>query len=161
MSDGRCGESVADAVDRFLDGIKTKTTRNSYAETLAHIIASVGARAVAVLGPNDYAAVMGRWDGAATAPAPAAAPALTAGALRMARRRPLDHAMPVIDTPGGAVPTGPLVWAATGVDLALLGSMPALAALVRRPADVAPYVAGTAVLAAYVLSSGSRAATGA
>ncbi|OPG04584.1 hypothetical protein B1L11_37450, partial [Microbispora sp. GKU 823] len=63
---------------------------------------------------------------------PAAAPALAAGALRMARRRPVDHSMPVIDTPGGAVPTGPLIWAATGVDLALLGSLPALAALASR-----------------------------
>ncbi|MGI5156445.1 DUF6297 family protein [Microbispora sp. CA-102843] len=92
---------------------------------------------------------------------PAAAPALAAGALRMARRRPVDHSMPVIDTPGGAVPTGPLIWAATGVDLALLGSLPAIAALASRPASVAPYVAaqavaGAAVLAAYVLRSARR-----
>ncbi|GIH61413.1 hypothetical protein Msi02_22300 [Microbispora siamensis] len=92
---------------------------------------------------------------------PAAAPALAAGALRMARRRPVDHSMPVIDTPGGAVPTGPLIWLATGVDLALLGSLPALAALASRPASVAPYVAaqavvGAAVLAAYVLRSARR-----
>ncbi|MGW5260386.1 DUF6297 family protein [Microbispora sp. NPDC004025] len=93
---------------------------------------------------------------------PAAAPALAAGALRMARRRPVDHSMPVIDTPGGAVPTGPLIWAATGPDVALLGSLPALAALVTRPADVVPYVAaqavaGAAVLAALVLRSARRA----
>ncbi|WP_310741921.1 DUF6297 family protein [Microbispora sp. H13382] len=93
---------------------------------------------------------------------PAAAPALAAGALRMARRRPVDHSMPVIDTPGGAVPTGPLIWAATGPDVALLGSLPALAALVTRPADVVPYVAaqavaGAAVLAAFVLRSVRRA----
>ncbi|WP_182899180.1 DUF6297 family protein [Microbispora sp. H10830] len=94
---------------------------------------------------------------------PAAAPALAAGALRMARRRPVDHSMPVIDTPGGAVPTGPLIWALTGVDLALFGSLPALAALASRPASVAPYVAaqavaGAAVLAAYILrpSRGNR-----
>jgi len=94
---------------------------------------------------------------------PAAAPALAAGALRMARRRPVDHSMPVIDTPGGAVPTGPLLWAFTGVDLALAGSLPALAALASRPASVAPYLAaqaviGAAVLTAYVLRSarGSR-----
>ncbi|MEU8276021.1 DUF6297 family protein [Microbispora bryophytorum] len=90
---------------------------------------------------------------------PAAAPALAAGALRMARRRPVDHSMPVIDTPGGAVPTGPLIWAATGPDIALLGSLPTLAALVTRPADVLPYVAaqavaGAAVLAAYILWPG-------
>ncbi|MBB2744088.1 UNVERIFIED_ORG: hypothetical protein FHR35_003924 [Microbispora rosea subsp. rosea] len=94
---------------------------------------------------------------------PAAAPALAAGALRMARRRPVDHSMPVIDTPGGAVPTGPLIWALTGVDLALFGSLPALAALASRPASAAPYVAaqavaGAAVLAAYILrpSRGNR-----
>ncbi|KAB8184570.1 DUF6297 family protein [Microbispora catharanthi] len=94
---------------------------------------------------------------------PAAAPALAAGALRMARRRPVDHSMPVIDTPGGAVPTGPLIWALTGVDLALFGSLPALSALASRPASVAPYVAaqavaGAAVLAAYILrpSRGNR-----
>ncbi|MEU7938614.1 DUF6297 family protein [Microbispora bryophytorum] len=90
---------------------------------------------------------------------PAAAPALAAGALRMARRRPVDHSMPVIDTPGGAVPTGPLIWAATGPDIALLGSLPTLAALVTPPADVLPYVAaqavaGAAVLAAYILRPG-------
>jgi hypothetical protein len=92
---------------------------------------------------------------------PAAAPALAAGALRMARRRPVDHSMPVIDTPGGAVPTGPLIWALTGVDLALLGSLPTLAALASRPASVAPYVAaqavaGAAVLAAYILRPSRR-----
>ncbi|MFG1821560.1 DUF6297 family protein [Microbispora bryophytorum] len=90
---------------------------------------------------------------------PAAAPALAAGALRMARRRPVDHSMPVIDTPGGAVPTGPLIWAGTGPDIALLGSLPTLAVLVTPPADVLPYVAaqavaGAAVLAAYVLRLG-------
>ncbi|WP_432923044.1 DUF6297 family protein [Microbispora sp. CA-135349] len=84
---------------------------------------------------------------------PAAAPALTAGALRMARRRPVDHSMPVIDTGGGPVPTGPLLWAATGVDLALLGSLPALTALASRPALVAPYVAAQAVAGAVVLAS--------
>ncbi|GAA0420698.1 hypothetical protein Acor_83290 [Acrocarpospora corrugata] len=61
------GESVAEAVDRFLDGIKTKTTRNSYAETLAHLIACVGAQAAGVLDPDDYAAVMDQWDGTAAA----------------------------------------------------------------------------------------------
>nr|WP_225311164.1 DUF6297 family protein [Microbispora cellulosiformans] len=93
---------------------------------------------------------------------PAAAPALAAGALRMARRRPIDHSMPVIDTPGGAVPTGPLVWAATGPDLALLGSLPTLAAIASPPVSVAPYLAaqaaaGAAVLTAYILRSARRA----
>ncbi|MFI7634355.1 DUF6297 family protein [Nonomuraea sp. NPDC049400] len=64
---------------------------------------------------------------------PLAAPAMAAGALRMARRGPVDHSMPVIDTPGGAIPTGPLLWAATGADLAVLGCLPAIAAVALSP----------------------------
>jgi hypothetical protein len=87
---------------------------------------------------------------------PLAAPALAAAALRMARRAPVDHAMPVIDTAGGAIPTGPLLWALTGVDLALLGCLPAFVAPTAPPAGVAALLAaqalaGAAVLVAYVL----------
>ncbi|MER7506365.1 DUF6297 family protein [Nonomuraea pusilla] len=87
---------------------------------------------------------------------PAVAPALAAGALRMARRGPVDHSMPIIDTPGGAIPTGPLFWALTGLDVALLGCLPAVAALLGgRMGDgslmAAQALAGVAVLAAYVL----------
>jgi hypothetical protein len=87
---------------------------------------------------------------------PLAAPALAAAALRMARRGPVDHAMPVIDTPGGAVPTGPMLWALTGVDLALLGCLPAFVALTAPPTDLAVLLAaqaltGAAVLITYVL----------
>ncbi|MEV0382488.1 DUF6297 family protein [Nonomuraea sp. NPDC050643] len=87
---------------------------------------------------------------------PLVAPALAAGALRMARRSPVDHSLPVIDTPGGAIPTGPLLWAARGVDLALLGCLPAAVALTAPPAAPASYLVaqgvwGVAVLAAYVL----------
>lgn len=87
---------------------------------------------------------------------PLAAPALAAAALRMARRGPVDHAMPVIDTAAGAIPTGPMLWALTGVDLALLGCLPALVALTAPPADLAALLAaqaltGAAVLVAYVL----------
>ncbi|MEU6712502.1 DUF6297 family protein [Nonomuraea sp. NPDC046802] len=87
---------------------------------------------------------------------PLAAPALAAAALRMARRAPIDHASPVIDTPGGAIPTGPLFWAATGVDLALIGCLPAAMALATQPGDLGPYLAaqavsGLAVLAAYIV----------
>jgi hypothetical protein len=87
---------------------------------------------------------------------PLAAPALAAAALRMARKAPVDHAMPVIDTAGGAIPTGPLLWALTGVDLALLGCLPAFVALTAPPAGVAALLAaqalaGAAVLVAYVL----------
>ncbi|MFG3436487.1 DUF6297 family protein [Nonomuraea sp. NPDC047897] len=91
---------------------------------------------------------------------PAMAPAVAAGALRMARRGPVDHSMPVIDTPGGAIPTGPLFWALTGVDLAVLGCLPALAALAAGPDGIggllaAQVVTGLAVLAGYVLRAGS------
>ncbi|MER6507199.1 DUF6297 family protein [Nonomuraea sp. NPDC001636] len=73
------------------------------------------------------------------------APALAAGALRMARRGPVDHSMPVIDTPGGAVPTGPVLWAATGADLALLGCLPAVVALATGPAAPGGFLAAQAV----------------
>ncbi|MFF4987697.1 DUF6297 family protein [Streptosporangium saharense] len=94
---------------------------------------------------------------------PACGPVLAVGALRMARRRPIDHSMPVIDTPGGAIPTGPLLWALTGVDLALLGCVPAFLALAVRPTDplpllVAQAVSGLALLGGYVMFSGRRPA---
>lgn len=61
------GERVAAAVDRYLDSVQTRTTRDSYAETLARLTALAGDRAVTALAPEDYAAVMDRWDGAAAA----------------------------------------------------------------------------------------------
>ncbi|WP_283135759.1 DUF6297 family protein [Rhizohabitans arisaemae] len=93
--------------------------------------------------------------------APAVAPALAAGAMRMARRRPLDHSMPVIDMGAGAIPAGPLIWALTGVDLALPAGFPALTALVERPADprsliVTQALVGAVVLVAYLLRAASR-----
>lgn len=95
---------------------------------------------------------------------PAMAPAVAAGALRMARRRPVDHSMPVIDTPGGAVPTGPLFWALTGVDLAVLGCLPALAAFAVGTDGIgvllaAQTITGLAVLAASTLRAGSANGT--
>lgn len=85
----------------------------------------------------------------------AIAPAIAAGALRMARRKPVDHSMPVIDTPGGAIPTGPLMWAATGPDVAMLGSLPALVALATGTQGpgllAAQAVLGLATLAVYVM----------
>ncbi|RJL24752.1 DUF6297 family protein [Bailinhaonella thermotolerans] len=88
-------------------------------------------------------------------------PALAAGALRMARRRPVDHSLAVIDSPGGGIPLGPVLWAVTGADLAVLGCAPALTALLAPPADPLPYVAaqavtGLAVLGAYLLKAGRR-----
>jgi site-specific recombinase XerC len=61
------GEIVTAAVDRYLDSIKTKTTRSSYAATLARLVSRAGGRDTASLLPEDYAAVMDRWDDAAAA----------------------------------------------------------------------------------------------
>ena len=61
------GATVAAAVDRYLDSIQARTTRDSYAETLARLTALAGDRPAAMLMPEDYAAVMGRWDDAAAA----------------------------------------------------------------------------------------------
>ncbi|MFC4565782.1 DUF6297 family protein [Nocardiopsis mangrovi] len=80
------------------------------------------------------------------------APALAAGALRMARRPPIDHTTPVMDTPLGPVPLGPVQWALAGADIAALGCLPALVALaggVTGPLLAAQAVWGAAVLAAY------------
>ena len=61
------GETVAAAVDRYLDSVQTRTTRDSYAETLARLTALAGTQPVGALTPEDYAAVMDRWDAAAAA----------------------------------------------------------------------------------------------
>jgi integrase len=61
------GETVTAAVDRYLDSIKTATTRSCYADTLARLVSRAGDRDTASLLPEDYAAVMDRWDGAAAA----------------------------------------------------------------------------------------------
>ncbi|MEU8206082.1 DUF6297 family protein [Streptosporangium sp. NPDC049046] len=91
---------------------------------------------------------------------PLAAPALAAGGLRMARRNPIDHSMPVIETGGGAIPTGPLIWGLTGVDLAVLGCLPLTLALGLQPSSLVGFLAvqalaGTAVLLGYLLRAGS------
>ncbi|MFC4535998.1 DUF6297 family protein [Sphaerisporangium dianthi] len=90
---------------------------------------------------------------------PAAAPAIAAAALRTARRRPIDHSLPVVMTPMGPLPAGPVIWAVTGADLALLGCLPTLAALAGPSAPPAPSVitqalAGGAVLTAYLWRQG-------
>ncbi|MFV2178395.1 DUF6297 family protein [Actinomadura sp. LOL_016] len=89
---------------------------------------------------------------------PAAAPALAAGALRMARRRPVDHAMPIVETPVGSLPTGPFIWAVTGIDVAALGCAPLLAALSAPPSAIGAHLAvqalaGAAVLAGYLAAA--------
>ena len=40
------GEGVASAIDRYLDSVQTKTTRDSYAETLARLTARRGDRSI-------------------------------------------------------------------------------------------------------------------
>ncbi|GAA3420923.1 DUF6297 family protein [Streptosporangium vulgare] len=91
---------------------------------------------------------------------PLAAPALAAGGLRMARRNPIDHSMPIIETMGGSIPTGPLIWGSTGVDLAVLGCLPLALALGLRPPSLTAFLAvqalaGTTVLLGYLLRAGA------
>jgi site-specific recombinase XerC len=66
-ADPTTGQSVATAVDRYLDSIQTITTRASYAETLARLTALAEGQAVAGLAPEDYAATMNGWNSAAAA----------------------------------------------------------------------------------------------
>ncbi|MFG1943612.1 DUF6297 family protein [Nonomuraea sp. NPDC048826] len=108
-----------------------------------------GAWTAAALG---WLAAAGALDGPWWALGPLAAPALAAGALRMARRPPADHSLPLLDTPMGVVPMGPVLWAATGPDLALLGCLPALSALVTQPADLSGHLAAQAVTGLAVLA---------
>ncbi|TDC88555.1 site-specific integrase [Actinomadura sp. 7K507] len=56
------------AVGRYLDSIQVAATRACYAETLGRLVDVAGpGRPVCELTPEDYAAVMLRWDGAAAA----------------------------------------------------------------------------------------------
>ncbi|MEU4411301.1 hypothetical protein AB0F88_42930 [Streptosporangium sp. NPDC023963] len=61
------GESVAAAIDRYLNSVQIATTRASYAETLARLTALAGDRPAGALAPDDYTAVTERWAGAAAA----------------------------------------------------------------------------------------------
>ncbi|GLW12683.1 hypothetical protein Misp01_78110 [Microtetraspora sp. NBRC 13810] len=86
------------------------------------------------------------------------APAMAAGALRMARRQPVDHSLPLVDFGMGGIPVGPVLWALTGVDIALLGTLPTVQAALTQPAQLGGYVVaqaltGVAVLAAYIWRS--------
>ena len=83
----------------------------------------------------------------------AAAPGLTAGALRMARRGPIDHALPIIDLGSGGIPTGPMLWLIAGADLTLLSNAPLLFAL--TPLSLASHaVLNVIVLGAYLRLAG-------
>jgi site-specific recombinase XerD len=66
-ADAAPGPSVTEAINRYLESVQTGTTRASYAGTLAHLADLAGARPVADVTPEDYAAVMARWSGAAAA----------------------------------------------------------------------------------------------
>ncbi|WP_066943081.1 DUF6297 family protein [Microtetraspora fusca] len=84
---------------------------------------------------------------------PLCAPPIAVAALRMAGRGPIDHSLPVLDTPGGPVPLGPLFWGVTGIDVAVLGCAPALTALLLQPAQTAGFLTAQAV--ATVLTVGA------
>ncbi|MDL4817204.1 hypothetical protein [Actinomadura opuntiae] len=91
---------------------------------------------------------------------PAAAPAPAAGALRMARRRAVDHSMPVVHALVGSLPTGPFLWAVTDIDIAALACSPLLSAVSAPPSATGAYLAaqvlaGPAVLTAF-LTTASR-----
>jgi Family of unknown function (DUF6297) len=60
----------------------------------------------------------------------AAGPALAAGALRAARRGPVQHDMPAAVTPMGLMSPAPFHWLLTGWDLGALFCLPMLIALV-------------------------------
>ncbi|MFI7643783.1 tyrosine-type recombinase/integrase [Nonomuraea sp. NPDC049400] len=62
------GQRTAAAVERFLDSITAATTRAGYAQTLTRLITVIGPEhPVAALTPEHYAAVMDRWNTAASA----------------------------------------------------------------------------------------------
>jgi site-specific recombinase XerD len=61
------GVTVAAAVEKFVSSIQVATTRAGYGQTLARLTAAAGRRPVGTLTPEDYAAVMARWDDAAAA----------------------------------------------------------------------------------------------
>jgi hypothetical protein len=82
----------------------------------------------------------------------AAGPALAAGALRSGRRSFVRHDYPLIVTPEGVIPSGPLLWVAQSFDVALIGTLPALAWIATGGFGDAA-VAIQAVLSAVVLTA--------
>ncbi|NUT23896.1 MAG: hypothetical protein HOV77_32435 [Hamadaea sp.] len=62
---------------------------------------------------------------------PLAAPVIAVAARRLARRGPIDHTSTLIVMPmtGSQLPTGWLLWSFKGLDVAVLGTLPALLAL--------------------------------
>ncbi|MEU4221568.1 DUF6297 family protein, partial [Actinoplanes sp. NPDC026623] len=89
----------------------------------------------------------------------AAGPALAAGALRAARRSFVRHDYPLIVTPMGVVPSGPLLWLGQAVDLALIGTLPTLVALWTARVTgttVAVQAAASVLILAGFLTAGAR-----
>ncbi|MEV5497955.1 site-specific integrase [Nonomuraea fuscirosea] len=65
---GTAGSTTAAAIERFLESRTAATTRAGYAETLTHLAAITGPdHSVAALTPEQYAAVMDRWQAASAA----------------------------------------------------------------------------------------------
>lgn len=78
-----------------------------------------------------------------------AAPGWALAALRMARRGPVRHDLPVMVTPAGLLPIGPLMWSLTGVDLAVLLTAPTIyATFAADPANSTVLVVQLALSAA-------------
>lgn len=93
-----------------------------------------------------------------------AGPALAAGALRSCRRSFVRHDYPLIVTPQGVVPSGPLLWVTQAFDVALIGTLPALAAVAANGfggATVAiQAILSVVVLTAFLTASATRRARG-
>ena len=106
-----------------------------------------GAASMAILAQH-----LGGRPGWAAALGAAAGPALAAGALRAGRRSFVRHDYPLIVTPQGVVPSGPLLWAVQSFDVALIGALPALAWLAAGFSGTAT-VAIQAVLSVVVLAA--------
>jgi hypothetical protein len=106
------GETVTAAVDRYLDSIKTRTTRSSYAGTLARLVSRAGGRDTASLLPRG----LRRGDGPARRPPP--------GTGTCPRSPPSPHG------PGGrrsSPPAPPAAWSAASPPAAAIGPSPASA----------------------------------
>jgi hypothetical protein len=82
------------------------------------------------------------------------APALSAAALRMAQRAPINHASVPIVMPMtlARIPTGWLVWGLSGLDLAVPGCAALLRALLDPPTDLGALVAVQTLLGGLVLT---------
>lgn len=94
----------------------------------------------------------------------ATGPALAAGALRSSRRSLVRHDYPLIVTPEGVVPSGPLLWVAQAFDVALVGTIPALAGIAADgfgSVTVAiQAVLSVVMLTAFLTASATRRARG-